>query len=121
VLHFERVRYADDRPFISGKKLDPAAQCPDLKREDIKVHYTWSLKKIPSSHRGRPSSPKSNFGLSARCPNSRSANWRTVMLVHGVTYLDDGRAIERKSHIRGESIEFVISWESTLNMAFDAA
>jgi UTRA domain len=32
-----------------------------------------------------------------------------VMLVHGVTYLDDGRAIEaQESHFRSESIEFVI-------------
>jgi len=32
-----------------------------------------------------------------------------VMLVHGVTYLDDGRTIEaQESHFRGESIEFII-------------
>jgi DNA-binding GntR family transcriptional regulator len=32
-----------------------------------------------------------------------------VMLVHGVTYLDDGRAIEvQESHFRSESIEFII-------------
>jgi hypothetical protein len=32
-----------------------------------------------------------------------------VMLVHGVTYLDDGRAIEaQESHFRAESIEFII-------------
>ena len=32
-----------------------------------------------------------------------------VMLVHGVTYLDDGRAIEaQESHFRGDSIEFII-------------
>jgi hypothetical protein len=31
------------------------------------------------------------------------------MLVHGVTYLDDGRAIEvEESHFRAESIEFII-------------
>ena len=31
------------------------------------------------------------------------------MLVHGVTYLDDGRAIEaQESHFRGESMEFII-------------
>jgi hypothetical protein len=32
-----------------------------------------------------------------------------VMLVHGVTYLEDGRAIEaQESHFRAESIEFII-------------
>jgi hypothetical protein len=32
-----------------------------------------------------------------------------VMLVHGVTYLRDGRAIEaQESHFRAESIEFII-------------
>jgi hypothetical protein len=32
-----------------------------------------------------------------------------VMLVHGVSYLDDGRAIEvEESHFRAESIEFII-------------
>ena len=32
-----------------------------------------------------------------------------IMLVHGVTYLDDGRAIEaQESHFRGESMEFII-------------
>jgi UTRA domain len=32
-----------------------------------------------------------------------------VMLVHGVTYLGDGRAIEvEESHFRAESIEFII-------------
>jgi hypothetical protein len=31
------------------------------------------------------------------------------MLVHGVTYLDDGRAIEvAESHFRAQSIEFII-------------
>jgi hypothetical protein len=31
------------------------------------------------------------------------------MLVHGVTYLEDGRAIEvEESHFRAESIEFII-------------
>jgi hypothetical protein len=31
------------------------------------------------------------------------------MSVHGVTYLDDGRAIEvQESHFRAESIEFII-------------
>jgi hypothetical protein len=31
------------------------------------------------------------------------------MLVYGVTYLDDGRAIEaQESHFRAESIEFII-------------
>jgi GntR family transcriptional regulator len=36
VLHFERVRYADDRPLVLERSWIPAAQCPDLKREDIK-------------------------------------------------------------------------------------
>jgi hypothetical protein len=32
-----------------------------------------------------------------------------VMLVHGVTYLEDGRPIEaQESHFRAESIEFII-------------
>jgi DNA-binding GntR family transcriptional regulator len=32
-----------------------------------------------------------------------------VMLVYGVTYLNDGRAVEaQESHFRAESIEFII-------------
>src|SRR3979490_2644843 len=34
-LHFERVRYADDQPLVLEKSWIPAAQCPELKREDI--------------------------------------------------------------------------------------
>src|ERR1700693_4847794 len=44
VLHFAQVRYADDRPLVLEKSWIPAAQCPDLNREDVKaslylVHY----------------------------------------------------------------------------------
>ena len=64
VLHFERVRYADDRPLVLEKSWIPAAECPDLKREDVKGSlYLALFKKIPSSHCGGPPVPTSCFGV----------------------------------------------------------
>ncbi len=110
VLHFERVRYADDKPLVLERSWIPAAQCPDLKREDIKGSlYLVLFKKyhhhIAAAHQSLRAILASKLdadilGLQIGEP---------VMLVHGVTYLDDGRAIEaQESHFRAESIEFII-------------
>src|ERR1700757_3576595 len=110
VLHFERVRYADDRPLVLEKSWISAAQCPDLKREDVKGSlYVVLFKKyghqIGAAHQSLRAILASKLdaailGLQIGEP---------VMLVHGVTYLDDGRAIEaQESHFRAESIEFII-------------
>jgi GntR family transcriptional regulator len=110
VLHFERVRYADDRPLVLEKSWIPAAQCPDLKREDIQASlYLVLFKKyhhhIAAAHQSLRAVLASELdarilGLQIGAP---------IMLVHGVTYLDDGRAIEaQESHFRGESMEFII-------------
>jgi GntR family transcriptional regulator len=110
VLHFERVRYADDRPLVLEKSWIPAAQCPDLKREDIKgSFYVLLFKKyhyhIAAAHQSLRAILASE--LDARILDLQIGE--PVMLVHGVTYLADGRPIEaQESHFRGESIEFVI-------------
>ena len=110
VLHFERVRYADDRPLVLEKSWIPAARCPDLKREDIKGSlYLVLFKKyhhhIAAAHQSLRAILASD--LDARILDLQIGE--PVMLVHGVTYLDDGRAIEaQESHFRAESIEFVI-------------
>jgi GntR family transcriptional regulator len=110
VLHFERVRYADDRPLVLEKSWIAAAQCPDLKREDIKGSlYLLLFKKyryhIAAAHQSLRAILASE--LDARILDLRIGE--PVMLVHGVTYLADGRAIEaQESHFRGESMEFVI-------------
>jgi DNA-binding GntR family transcriptional regulator len=110
VLHFERVRYADDRPLVLERSWIPAAQCPDLKREDVKgslylVLFKKYGHKIAAAHQSLRAILASKLdagflGLQIGEP---------VMLVHGVTYLEDGRAIEaQESHFRAESIEFII-------------
>jgi GntR family transcriptional regulator len=110
VLHFERVRYADGRPLVLEKSWIPAAQCPDLKREEIKGSlYLVLFKKyhyhIAAAHQSLRAVLASE--LDARILDLHIGE--PVMLVHGVTYLDDGRAIEaQESHFRGESMEFII-------------
>jgi GntR family transcriptional regulator len=110
VLHFERVRFADERPLVLEKSWIPAAQCPDLSREDIKdslykilfQKYHHHIAAAHQSLRARLASE-----LDARILGLQIGE--PVMLVHGVTYLDDGRAIEaQESHFRGESMEFII-------------
>jgi GntR family transcriptional regulator len=106
VLHFERVRYADDRPLVLERSWIPAAQCPDLKREDVKgslylVLFKKYGHKIAAAHQSLRAILASKLdagilGVQIGEP---------VMLVHGVTYLEDGRAIEaQESHFRAESI-----------------
>jgi DNA-binding GntR family transcriptional regulator len=110
VLHFERVRFADDRPLVLEKSRIPVAQCPDLSREDIKDSlYLMLFKKyhhhIAAAHQSLRAILASE--LDARILGLQIGE--PVMLVHGVTYLDDGRAIEaQESHFRGESMEFII-------------
>jgi GntR family transcriptional regulator len=110
VLHFERVRYADDKPLVLEKSWIPAAQCPDLRREDVKSSlYAVLFKKyhhrIAAAHQSLRAMVASE--LEAQTLDLRVGE--PVMLVYGVTYLDDGRAIEaQESHFRAESIEFII-------------
>ena len=110
MLHFERVRYADDRPLVLEKSWIPAAQCPDLERKDVKASlYLVLFKKyhhhIAAAHQSLRAILASE--LDARILDLQIGE--PVMLVHGVTYLDDGRAIEaQESHFRGESMEFII-------------
>jgi GntR family transcriptional regulator len=110
VLHFERVRYADDRPLVLEKSWIPAAQCPDLQREDIKASlYLVLFKKYHHHIAAAHQSLRANLAseLDARILDLQIGE--PVMLVQGVTYLDDGRAIEaQESHFRGDSIEFII-------------
>jgi GntR family transcriptional regulator len=110
VLHFVRVRYADDRPLVLEKSWIPAAQCPDLTREDVKASLYLVLFKKYQHHIAA-----AHQSLRAILASEQDAQildlkiGEPVMLVHGVTYLDDGRAIEaQESHFRGESMEFTI-------------
>jgi GntR family transcriptional regulator len=110
VLHFERVRYAGDRPLVLEKSWIPAGQCPDLKREDLKGSlYMVLFKKY---HHHIAAAHQSLRAILASEPDARILDLQIgepVMLVHGVAYLDDGRAIEvEESHFRAESIEFII-------------
>ena len=110
VLHFERVRYADDRPLVLEKSWIPAAQCPDLKREDVKGSlYLVLFKKY---HHHVAAAHQSLRAILASEPDARILDLQIgepVMLVRGVTYLEDGRAIEvQESHFRAEAIEFII-------------
>jgi GntR family transcriptional regulator len=110
VLHFERVRYADDQPLVIEKSWIPAAQCPDLRREDVKGSlYSVLFKKY---HHRIAAAHQSLRAILASESDARILDLQVgepVMLVHGVTYLDDGRAIEvQESHFRAESIEFII-------------
>jgi GntR family transcriptional regulator len=110
VLHFERVRYADDKPLVMEKSWIPTAQCPDLRREDVEGSlYSVLFKKynhrISASHQSLRAILASE--LDARILDLQVGE--PVMLVHGVSYLADGRAIEvEESHFRAESIEFII-------------
>ena len=110
VLHFERVRYADDRPLVLEKSWIQAAQCPDLKREDIKgslymVLYKKYHHQVAAAHQSLRAVLASE--LEARVLQLQIGE--PVMLVSGVTYLRDGRAIEvEESHFRAEAIEFII-------------
>jgi GntR family transcriptional regulator len=110
VLHFERVRYANDKPLVLEKSWIPAAQCPDLRREDVKGSlYAVLFKKyhhhIAAAHQSLRAILASESDARILCLQIGDP----VMLVHGVTYLDDGRAIEvQESHFRAESIEFII-------------
>jgi GntR family transcriptional regulator len=95
VLHVERLRYADDRPLVLEKSWIPAAQCPDLNREDVKGSlYLVLFKKyhhqIAASHQSLRAILASK--LDARVLDLQIGE--PVMLVNGVAYLDDGRAIE---------------------------
>jgi GntR family transcriptional regulator len=110
VLHFERVRYANDKPLVLEKSWIPAAQCPDLRREDVKGSlYAVLFKKyhhhIAAAHQSLRAILASESDARILCLQIGDP----VILVHGVTYLDDGRAIEvQESHFRAESIEFII-------------
>ena len=110
VLHFERLRYADDKPLVLEKSWIPAAQCPDLKREDIKGSLYLALFKkyhhhVAAAHQSLRAILASE--LDARVLDLQIGE--PVMLVDGVTYLEDGRAIEvEESHFRAEAIEFII-------------
>jgi GntR family transcriptional regulator len=110
VLHFERVRYANGKPLVLEKSWIPAAQCPDLRREDVKGSlYAVLFKKY---HHHLAAAHQSLRAILASESDARILDLRIgdpVMLVRGVTYLDDGRAIEvQESHFRAESIEFII-------------
>ena len=110
VVHLERVRYANDRPLVLEKSWIPAAECPDLKREDVNGSlYLVLFKKyhhhIAAAHQSLRAVLASE--LDARILDLQIGE--PVMLVRGVTYLHDGRAIElQESHFRAESIEFII-------------
>ena len=110
VLHFQRVRYADDKPLVMEKSWIPAAQCPDLRRENVKSSlYSVLFKRY---HHRIAAAHQSLRAILASELEARTLDLQVgepVMLVHGVTYLDDGRAIEvEESHFRAESIEFII-------------
>jgi len=110
VVHFERLRYADDKPLVLEKSWIPAAQCPDLKREDIKGSlYLVLFKKY---HHHVAAAHQSLRAILASELDARVLNLQIgapVMLVDGVTYLEDGRAIEvEESHFRAEAIKFII-------------
>jgi GntR family transcriptional regulator len=110
VLHFERVRYANDRPLVLEKSWIPAAECPDLKREDLKGSlYLVLFKKY---HHQVAAAHQSLRAVVASEVDARILDLQIgepVMLVRGVTYLHDGRAIElEESHFRAGSIEFII-------------
>jgi len=110
ILHFERLRYADDRPLVLEKSWIQAAQCPDLKREDLKgslymVLYKKYHHEVAAAHQSLRAVLASE--LEARVLQLKIGD--PVMLVNGVTYLGDGRAIEvEESHFRAEAIEFII-------------
>ena len=110
VLHFERVRYADDKPLVLEKSWIQATQCPDLKREDITASLYMVLYKkyhhqVAAAHQSLRAVLASE--LDARV--LRLQIGEPVMLVNGVTYLGDGRAIEvEESHFRAEAIEFIV-------------
>jgi GntR family transcriptional regulator len=110
VLHFERIRFADDIPLVVEKSWIPAAQCPDLRREDVEGSlYSVLFKKyhhrIAAAHQSLRAILASE--LDARILDLQVGD--PVILVHGVSYLADGRAIEvEESHFRAESIEFII-------------
>jgi GntR family transcriptional regulator len=110
VLHFERIRFADDIPLVMEKSWIPAAQCPDLRREDVEGSlYSVLFKKyhhrIAAAHQSLRAILASE--LDARILDLQVGD--PVILVHGVSYLADGRAIEvEESHFRAESIEFII-------------
>jgi len=110
VLHFERVRYANDRPVVLEKSWTPAAECPDLKRKDLKGSlYLILLKKyhhhIVAAHQSLPAVVASE--VDARILGVQIGE--PVMLVRGVTYLHDGRAIEvEESRFCARLIEFII-------------
>jgi len=110
VLHFERLRYADDRPLVLEKSWIPAAQCPDLTWEDIKGSLYLVLFKKYRHHVA--AAHQRLRAILASEKNARVLNLQIgepVMLVDGVTYLEDGRAIEvEESHFRAEAIEFII-------------
>jgi GntR family transcriptional regulator len=110
VLHFERLRYANERPLVLEKSWIPAAECPNLQREDVKgslylVLFQKYRHHIAAAH-------QSLRAVLATEPDTRILGLQIgepVMLVRGVTYLQDGRAIElQESHFRAESIEFII-------------
>jgi GntR family transcriptional regulator len=95
---------------VLEKSWIPAAQCPDLNREDVKGSlYLVLFKKyhhqIAASHQSLRAILASK--LDAQVLDLQIGE--PVMLVNGVAYLDDGRAIEvEESHFRAESIEFII-------------
>jgi GntR family transcriptional regulator len=110
VLHFQRVRYADDRPLVMEKSWIPAAQCPDLSREDVKSSlYAVLFKKYHYRIAAAHQSLRAMVASESEAQTLDLQVGEPVMSVYGVTYLDDGRAIEaQESHFRGESIEFII-------------
>jgi GntR family transcriptional regulator len=110
VLHFQRVRYADDKPLVMEKSWIPAAQCPDLRREDVKSSlYAVLFKKYHHRIAAAHQSLRAVVASELEAQTLDLQVGEPVMLVYGVTYLDDGRAIEaQESHFRAESIEFII-------------
>src|ERR1700737_270918 len=111
VLHFERVRYADDNPLVMEKSWIPPAQFPDLTREDVEgslysVLFNKYHHRIAAAHQSLRAILASE--LDARVLDLQIGE--PVMLVNGVTYLEDGRAIEvEESHFRAEPFGLIFS------------
>lgn len=110
LIHFERVRLANGSPVVVEKIWIPRAICPDLTAED--VH--GSVYKV-LSERYRLNVTAAHQALRATVADDELAALLAVpvgfplMLVSGVSYTDEGQAVEvEESYFRSDKMEFII-------------
>lgn len=113
VVHVERLRYSGDKPILIDYSDIPSSLCPGLENQDLANNSLYAL----LEGRYRLALDHATHWLEATGANDYEANLLGVpvglpmILVRGVTYLADNRAVEYfRSIYRGDCYKF--RWET---------